>query len=220
MKKILYLFTFIVAILFVSCKKDGAVGPTGPAGAQGPAGTDGNTGPTGATGPAGAVGTTGPSGATGAQGATNAFYSDWITPTTSSFDANGDYNIFWYTWNVPAPGITQDAIDKGLVIAYGTNFEKFVTKIGGTTDWPPGKVTPFSVNMTFTIPDYGTFTDRWSVTFQPGNIQLQIISYVGYLGGVDVGNTVSVKYTVVPGNTHSTGSINKNYNQVKQIAHQ
>jgi hypothetical protein len=220
MKQIFYLFTFIVAILFASCKKDGAVGPTGPAGAQGTEGTAGNTGPTGAIGPAGAVGPTGPTGATGAQGATNAFYSAWITPTTSSYDGNGDYIIFWYTWNVPAPGVTQDAIDKGLVIAYGTNFEKFVTKIGGTTDWPEGKVTGFPVNMTFTIPDYGTFTDRWSVTFQPGNIQLQIISYVGYLGGVDVGNTVSVKYTIVPGNTHSTGSVNKNYNQVKQVVHQ
>lgn len=222
MKKVHYLLTLIAAILLAACTKDGAVGPTGPAGAQGPAGTAGNTGATGATGPAGAAGPTGPTGATGAQGATNAFYSAWITPATNTSGFDSINPISWYTWNIPAPEITQAVIDKGLVIAYGTNFDKFVTKIGGTTtDWPPGKITGFPVSMTFTIQDFGTFTDRWSVVFQPGNIQLQIIAFTGFLDpGIDVGNTVSVKYTVVPGNTHSTGSLNKNYNQVKQVIHQ
>jgi hypothetical protein len=221
MKKNHYLFAFIVAILLASCVKDGAVGPAGPAGGQGAAGSPGNTGPTGATGPAGPAGPTGPTGSTGAQGATNAFYSAWITPATNTAGYDAINPISWYTWNIPAPEITQAVIDKGLVIAYGTNFDKFVTKIGGTTDWPAGKVTGFPVSMTFTIQDFGTFTDRWSVVFQPGNIQLQIIAFTGFLDpGINVGNTVSVKYTIVPGTAHTTGSLNKNYSPVKQVIHQ
>ncbi|ASU33112.1 hypothetical protein [Mucilaginibacter xinganensis] len=203
MKKIRYLFTAVM--LLASCIKGGNVGPAGPAGGTGQVGPQGNTGPAGATGAAGSQGSTGSAGATGAQGATNAYYSDWITPATSTSDFDPNYLISWYQWDVPAPAITQDVIDKGLVLVYGTNFEKFVAKIGLTTNWPAGKVTAFPAFISITI-ENGTFDDRLSVTLQPGHIILQVTAFVGFLGGVDVGNTVSIKYTVVPGNTHSIGS--------------
>ena len=219
MKKIYYLFTFTVAILLASCIKGGDVGPAGTAGAQGPAGTTGNTGPTGAKGPAGAAGPTGPAGATGAAGASNVFYSDWITPATSVTDGGGSGSISWIAWDIAAPEITQDAIDKGLVLVYGTGFEKFFAKYNITTDWPPGKITTFPVGITF-YPGGYTLNDPWSVVIQPGNIQLQVTDYAGFfVSSSDYGNTVSIKYIIANGGTHLTGSLNKNYSQVKQIIH-
>jgi len=217
MKKIHYIFAFVVAVLLASCTKDGSVGPAGPAGVQGAAGTPGNTGLTGVTGPTGATGPTGPTGATGPAGTSNAFFSDWITPVTNTWNFDRDLAVSWDRWDIPAPEITQDVIDKGLVVAYGTGFEKFFVKYSVTTDWPAGKIATFPVSIPFAIPNVQSFNDPWSVTFQPGNIQLQVIDYAGFFNHIDVGNTVSVKYVIVPGTSHNTGSLGKNYNPVKQI---
>jgi len=209
MKKIPYLFTFIVAVLLASCVKDGAVGPTGPAGGNGATGSPGNTGPTGATGPAGPAGPTGAGGATGAMGSTtNVFYSAWITPATSSGPA----------WDIPAPEITQDALDKGLVFVYGTGFEKFLTHPGITADWSPGKISTFPVNIGFEIEDGPSPISSWSQYITPGHILIQVTEVAGFFeGSYNAGNTISIKYVVAYGNVHITSSLNKNYNQVKQI---
>jgi hypothetical protein len=214
MKKIHYIFAFVAVILLASCAKDGSVGPAGPTGAQGAAGTAGNTGPAVVTG---GVGATGPIGATGPAGTSNSFFSDWITPATNTWNFDRDLAVSWDRWDIPAPEITQDVIDKGLVVVYGTGFEKFFAKNSVTTDWPPGKIATFPVSIVFAIPNVQSFNDPWLVTFQPGNIQLQVIDYAGFFNPVDVGNTVSVKYVIVPGTSHNTGSLNKNYNQLKQI---
>jgi hypothetical protein len=58
----------------------------------------------------------------------------------------------------------------------------------------------------------------WFVIIQPWNIQVQA-TYVGAGIKVDGGNTVSIRYVIVPGSTPVTGSVNKNYNQAKQIVH-
>lgn len=62
MRKVLLTVMMVSSLLaFNACKKDGAVGPAGPAGATGPAG------PAGAVGPAGAAGVPGAAGAAGSK---------------------------------------------------------------------------------------------------------------------------------------------------------
>ncbi len=98
MKNLTQSLRFLVAILFVfawSCKQ-GDVGPKGD---------------TGATGAAGAAGATGPAGATGATGTANVIYSDWANVT---FTGSGTS----WSGKITAPKITQDILDKGVVLTY------------------------------------------------------------------------------------------------------
>ena len=93
---------FTLAILFIglvftqACK-----GPEGPAG---PAGKDGTIGKDGATGPTGPAGTA------------NVFYSSWSPAGTWG---KTTYNSLVRSYiDVTAPRITQDVLDKGVVLVY------------------------------------------------------------------------------------------------------
>lgn len=91
----------------------GSIGATGPQGAQGPTGVAGATGATGATGPAGTAGTAGTSGTSGT--ATNVIYSDWFTPAFVDWQKNTEKS---YLYSIIEAKVTQDIIDKGVVLAY------------------------------------------------------------------------------------------------------
>lgn len=105
-----------------SCKNDtNGSGGTGPAGPQGATGATGAPGATGAAGPQGATGATGAIGATGATGAAGP-----AGPAGTSADANSylllNRSVFTagYTpFSIPA--ITQDIVDKGVVLVYVRN---------------------------------------------------------------------------------------------------
>jgi hypothetical protein len=129
----------------------GATGLTGPAGPQGPTGTTGATGATGVAGvtgpkgdtgvgvagpqgPTGTVGPAGPAGASGAQGVTgptgpagvsatgtsiNVIYSDWFTPLIGDWQKISEKS---YLYRINEVKITQDIIDKGVVLAYSRQF--------------------------------------------------------------------------------------------------
>jgi hypothetical protein len=68
----------------------------------------------GDVGPAGPIGATGATGQTGATGTANVIYSDWITV---SFTGSGTV----YTAVVAAPKITQEVLDKCIVLSYYNN---------------------------------------------------------------------------------------------------
>jgi Collagen triple helix repeat (20 copies) len=112
----------------------GATGATGAVGATGATGAVGATGATGATGAVGATGLQGPKGDTGATGATgatgpqgpagsstgtgttiNVIYSDWFTPAFVDWQKITEKN---YLYSIIEAKITQDIIDKGVVLAY------------------------------------------------------------------------------------------------------
>ncbi|WP_212005651.1 collagen-like protein [Chitinophaga sp. HK235] len=84
----------IIALSLNSCKKgnDGPVGPAGPAGATGPAG------------PAGSA---------------NVIYSPWVATATwtASTTSTGTGKKTFY-FDINAPKVTQDVIDKGVVLVY------------------------------------------------------------------------------------------------------
>lgn len=99
----------------------GATGATGIAGATGATGPQGNKGDTGATGIAGATGATGPQGPAGLAGgsgtgtAINVIYSDWFTPAFVDWQKVTEKS---YLYSIIETKITQDIIDKGVVLAY------------------------------------------------------------------------------------------------------
>jgi hypothetical protein len=90
------ILTMALSISFVSCE-----GPEGPAGADGLEGAQGVQGVTGAQGPSGPL------------GATNVIYSPWITNVWVK-----DEVTKFVSHEIGAPKITQEIMDKGVVIAY------------------------------------------------------------------------------------------------------
>lgn len=93
----------------------GAVGPQGPAGPKGDTGATGATGAVGATGPVGPQGPAGPAGGSGTGTSTNVIYSDWFTPAFVDWQKITEKS---YSYNIIEVKITQDIIDKGVVLAY------------------------------------------------------------------------------------------------------
>lgn len=90
------LLTLSLSLLFIACE-----GPEGPAGLDGLEGAQGVQGATGAQGPAGPL------------GATNVIYSPWITNVWVK-----DEVTKFVSHEIGAPKITQEIMDKGVVIAY------------------------------------------------------------------------------------------------------
>lgn len=96
----------------------GATGPQGETGATGPQGQKGDTGATGAvgaTGATGAVGPQGPAGPQGEAGTANVIYSDWFTPAFVDWQKITEKS---YLYSIIETKVTQDIIDKGVVLAY------------------------------------------------------------------------------------------------------
>ncbi len=116
--RLLGLFAVVVMFIFLdACKAEkGEVGPAGPAGVAGP---------TGANGANGAIG------ATGATGTANVIYGAWIDQNNTSYwyklastNVGGTTNYQGHGWGSDfAAPVTQDILDKGLILVYG----KFVS---------------------------------------------------------------------------------------------
>ena len=121
--------------LFVSCGKDGDVGPIGPQGEQGiqgERGTDGEKGDRGETGPRGATGAKGDKGDTGPRGATGPAGERGATGQRGPKGAKGDpgnANVMVYKFPdlhvlanisidfpIPIPGLNSDF--SGAILGY------------------------------------------------------------------------------------------------------
>ncbi len=79
-------------------------------------GEKGDVGPAGVAGVAGPTGANGAVGAKGDPGTANVFYSDWITVSFTGSGTSGTA----YTGVITAPKVTQDILDKGIVLSYYT----------------------------------------------------------------------------------------------------
>lgn len=97
MKKQFTLAILLISLAFTQACK-GPEGPAGPAGV----GTPGQTGPAGPAGPAGTA---------------NVFYSSWAAAGPWG---KTTYNSLVRSYiDIPAPRLTQDVLDKGVVLVYG-----------------------------------------------------------------------------------------------------
>jgi ABC-type amino acid transport substrate-binding protein len=106
----------LLALLVISCTKEGPEGPLGAIGAQGISG---------ATGATGAAGATGATGAQGPPGTANVIYSGWLaSPTTFTaagwFDTTMSPIGLVSRANFIAPSMTQAILDQGLTMVYHT----------------------------------------------------------------------------------------------------
>jgi hypothetical protein len=204
MKKTHYLFAFIAAaVIFVSCGKDGAVGPAGPAGRTGP------TGPAGTNGTAGATGTNGATGSTGATGTANVIYSDWTTPLI--YTKTTVFGTTHFSAIIPASKITQAVLDNGTVLVYG--------KLNGYNPviWPTDQVSVLPIEITYMN---GTTQniDSWSGLVTLGNVTIDLASSSNAYGSI--ANAHQFRYVIIPGGVHTLAHINtKNYNEVRAALH-
>ena len=187
------LFTFItvltVASLLSSCGKDGDIGPAGPQGAAGPAGAQGGTGQTGQTGSA------------------NVIYSDWL-PIPATATAALPYRK---NFSFPAPAITQDIIDKGLVYAYlkqGTSVAPLPYSQGyGTNTETTGSF------LTTVLLGVGSMSlnQDW---LTPGTIPASFANATSVVGG-----WTHLRYIIIPGSIKTSISPKvdlRNYDEVKK----
>ncbi|MBD0350623.1 MAG: collagen-like protein [Flavisolibacter sp.] len=104
MKKLSFLsLCFSAIVLIVSCKKEGPMGPVGPQGAAGTNGTNGEPGATGPQGPAGSA---------------NVVYSSWSDSALAWTDTTIN-TVPLRTSSLSASAVTQEIIDRGVVLVYG-----------------------------------------------------------------------------------------------------
>ncbi len=138
---------------------NGATGATGSPGATGPAGANGATGPAGATGAKGDKGdpgTNGTNGTNGANGATgekgdkgdpgtaNVIYSGWFTPNINDWQKLSDIN---YTYTITEGKITQDIVDRGVVLAYSRQNANSASYLLPLTMTTPSSISNYNVGM-------------------------------------------------------------------------
>ena len=146
-------------------------------------GEKGDVGPAGTAGPTGVAGTTGANGAVGATGATgtaNVIYSPWSVISISTGSSAP------YTAEVAASQITQDILDKGLVLCFFRNTSTL-------------EVFP----LPYSFPTSATTTQEAYASYVIGKIKLRsniTLSSVGFRyvivpGGIAGGRKAAVDYT-------------------------
>ena len=159
--RIFALLAVMSAVIFMdACKAEkGEVGPAGPAGIAGPTGANG------------AIGATGPT------GTANVIYSPWSVINITGSSAP-------YTSEVIAPQITQDVVDKGVVLTFFRNVATL-------------EVFP----LPYSFPTSATTTQEGYASYIVGKIKLRSnvsLSQVGFRyviipGGVASGRMASLK---------------------------
>lgn len=182
-----YVIIVMASAALFSCSKgeDGAIGPIGPQGEQGiqgpegPAGTNGGAnGQDGADGIDGANGADGADGADGQDGNANVIASDWVT---IDFVGSGSLVNF----DINDSRITQEIIDKGVVLAYGRISSSVVRSI------------PHTINN----------KSYFTLLRESDNLFRLLGSSVD--GSTEVFNDFgSVRYVIIPGGTSGKSSIN------------
>ena len=165
-------FLFLsVVLLIAACSK------TGP---EGPQGTQGTSGPAGAQGPAGAAGST---------GSANVIYSDWFTPQSYSVTSTTGINDFYY--DKSATGITQDILDKGVILTYG--------KLNGygPSVWPINQVAELPITFVYKFLGVERI-DTWSAYATLGNLRINYTNGA-YYDGFFTTDSHTFRYIIIPG---------------------
>lgn len=173
----------LTAVMTMSCSKDGAMGPQGNAGPQGIAGTNG---------------TNGANGTNGINGNANVLGSDPFSTTTSNWTSYSG-GTFWTANLTGASSITQNIVDKGIVMV----FRKYTSN--GATEWSPLPDTIGNVNISF---NYGL----GYITFYAQSTNFTAITNPG---------AITFRYVVIsPSNRMANPNTDWNdYNQVKAVLH-
>ncbi len=114
----------VVALLAISCSKDGETGPAGPAGANGINGTNGTNGTNGIDGNA------------------NVFGSNTFLFATSNWTSQAG-GTSWTSSIINVSSITQTIVDRGIVLVFRKYNEP------GQTVWAPLPDTNTNINLSY-----------------------------------------------------------------------
>lgn len=171
----------IFAILS-SCAEDGApgdIGPPGPTGDQGEQGVQGEQG------------TPGEKGDQGEPGTANVIYSDWFTISQSDWSGIGGTKI---TEAIDAPEITQDIIDKGVVLVYH--------QFNNQTRQLPYSYSPNGLHLVY------KFVIS-SITIEGFHLDASAISAISPL---------KFRYVILPGGVAAGGRIGLDYSDYEAVS--
>lgn len=182
--RLLSLSFLAIALITVSCTKEGPEGPVGATGPQGPPGTPGA---------AGAAGAAGAPGAQGPPGTANVIYSGWI-PSPTTFSVAGWFDTLITTIgtvsraNFAAPSMTQAILDQGLTMVYHT-FVASGSPIGGAN----AQSLPYNVGI-----GGGNFVE---VNYRPalGRVFVYLHNVLPGTGGFGFLAGHFFRYIIIPG---------------------
>lgn len=173
--------SIITSLFFLSCSSDGAQGPAGPAG---PAGTNGING------------TNGTNGTNGINGNANVLGSEPFTTASNNWTSSVGGRA-WTATLTGATSITQNIVDKGMVIV----FRRYITN--GVTQWAPLPDTNININISY--------------SYSLGAIQFLAQS----TNDTSIPNpgAVTFRYVVIsPTNLSANPNVNwKNFSEVKKV---
>lgn len=144
----------------------------------------------------------------GDPGTANVIYSDWFTP--SAYVKTTVFSTSTFTYNVTEPKITQDILDKGVVVVFG--------KLNGYNPaiWPTDQVSqmPIVINyLSGTTPEI----DIWSGLYTLGNVQISVKNNNNVYGSLATAH--SFRYIIIPGGVKIASLHLKNYNQLMSELH-
>ena len=212
--RLLSLLALAITFLAVSCTKEGPEGPAGATGAQGPGGTAGPAGPTGPTGPVGPTGGTGATGPQGPPGTANVIYSSWLTVAASSpvIDSPfADYGTCKRWWR-PAPSLTQNILDQGLVLSYW--------RVGA----PPATIIYSTVPYLFPVGAQTYYLGSLPTMLNGGKI-IYFTSIFGSNAGWTPNSGAETRYVIIAGvipggRTTGVGGTNYTADQLKAMSYE
>jgi hypothetical protein len=130
----------------------------------------------------------------------NVIYSEWFTPGTYQKDTV--FGVWGFKHNQPAPEITQQILDNGVILTYGK------LKVYNTSVWPAEQVAPLPIQITYN--QGGVTTDTWSALSTVGNLRIRFVNDKNIYGSI--ANTHMFRYVIIPGAKKATVGTTVNNN--------
>ncbi|WP_156522680.1 hypothetical protein [Arachidicoccus ginsenosidimutans] len=148
----------------------------------------------------------GPAGPQGDTGTANVIYSDWFKP--SSYVKDTVFGIYGLSYTITEPKITQDILDKGMVMVYAklNTYNQHI--------WPTGQVGLLPISIIY---KQGTtlYTDEWTSIVLSGKVKIRFTNDHNLYDNISSGN--SFRYVIVSGSVKATGNVDFNdYTAVKK----
>ena len=130
----------------------------------------------------------GEKGEQGPPGSANVIYSDWFTAT--SYTSSTVFGITNLTYVKDAPQITQDILDKGVVLVYG-NLSGYVSTV-----WPVGQVSQLPIALTY-VQSGQTMTDTWSAIQTVGKMTIKFVNDKNLYTSTGLATTHKFRYIII-----------------------
>ena len=179
-----YFLSLLLAItttLFIGCTKEGPEGPVGATGAQGPAGGPGTPGP----------------------GAT---YSAWFKTTEAGWEPGHAEFFAQYSFQKPAPLVTQVVMDQGVVLGYMKGDPIYANSATPNAIFQ----LPYSVGMNYYDDIPVTWTDVYDMVIpSPGKLVFLYKSDYPWTAA-DLGE-ISFRYIIITGTIAGRGNAAPTY---------